>query len=62
MATTRIMPLHTGKGQNVGTAISDVMLFPLDTTAVMMFVFMGSPPIKRFLIGDRGNSLPIQLA
>ena len=25
MATTRIMPLHTGKGRSVGTAISDIL-------------------------------------
>ena len=25
MATTRLMPLHTGKGQDVGTAISDII-------------------------------------
>lgn len=25
MATTRIMPLHTGKGRDVGTAISDII-------------------------------------
>ncbi len=24
MATTRLMPLHTGKGRDVGTAISDI--------------------------------------
>jgi len=25
MATTRIMPLHTGKGRDAGTAISDII-------------------------------------
>ena len=25
MATTRIMPLHTGKGRSVGTAIRDIL-------------------------------------
>ena len=25
MATTRLMPLHTGKGRTVGTAISDII-------------------------------------
>ena len=25
MATTRLMPLHTGKGRTVGTAISDIL-------------------------------------
>jgi len=25
MATTRLMPLHTGKGRDVGTAISDII-------------------------------------
>lgn len=25
MATTRIMPLHTGKGRSVGQAISDII-------------------------------------
>ena len=25
MATTRLMPLHTGKGRSVGTAISDII-------------------------------------
>jgi hypothetical protein len=25
MATTRIMPLHTGKDRSVGTAISDIL-------------------------------------
>ena len=26
MATTRIMPLHIGKGRSVGTAVSDISL------------------------------------
>ncbi len=25
MATTRLMPLHTGKGRTVGTAIADIL-------------------------------------
>ena len=25
MATTRLMPLHTGKGRTVGTAIQDII-------------------------------------
>ena len=25
MATTRLMPLHVGKGRSVGTAISDII-------------------------------------
>lgn len=28
MATTRIIPLHAGKGRTVGKAISDITLFP----------------------------------
>lgn len=26
MSTTRLMPLHTGKGRTVGTAISDIFI------------------------------------
>ena len=28
MATTRLMPLHTGKGRTVGQAISDIIDTP----------------------------------
>jgi len=34
MATTRLMPLHTGKGRDVGTAISDVMGSKAETEKV----------------------------
>ena len=30
MATTRIMPLHIGKGQSVGTAVSDILEYVKD--------------------------------
>ena len=30
MATTRIMPLHIGKGRNVGTAVSDILEYVKD--------------------------------
>lgn len=31
MATTRIMPLHIGKGRSVGTAVSDILEYVKDT-------------------------------
>ena len=30
MATTRIMPLHIGKGRSVGTAVSDILEYVKD--------------------------------
>ena len=41
------------------------VLFPLETsipTAVISFLLIGSPPTKKYSIGDRSGSLPIQLA
>ena len=31
MATTRIIPLHTGKGRTVGKAISDIIDYLMST-------------------------------
>ena len=42
MATTRIMPLYTGKGRTAGTAISDILDY-VQKAKMLFFITMQNP-------------------